>query len=51
MNARWSGRRMICPVEHRADINPVALLGLRLVTAPRDETLGTTPGLSWPMRR
>jgi hypothetical protein len=40
------------PCEHRADINPVALLGLRLVTAPRvNETPGTSPGLSWPWRR
>jgi hypothetical protein len=40
------------PCEHRSDINPVALLGLRLTTTPRgNETPGTTPGYSWPMRR
>jgi peptidoglycan/LPS O-acetylase OafA/YrhL len=32
------------PVEHRADINPVALLGVRLGTAPRANPLpGTSP--------
>jgi hypothetical protein len=39
------------PVEHRADISPLALLGLRLVTAPHAEEIGTTLGLSWPTRR
>ena len=39
-------------VEHRADISPLALLSVRLVTAaavsPSPET---TPGYSWPWRR
>ena len=40
------------PVEHRAHIGPVALLGLRLVTTARvNQTPGTTPEYSWPMRR
>jgi hypothetical protein len=30
----WSAMAQNLPVEHRADINPVALLGVRLVTAP-----------------
>jgi hypothetical protein len=38
--------------EHRAEISPVALLGLRPVTTARvNQTPGTTPGYSWPMRR
>jgi hypothetical protein len=38
--------------EHRSDINPVALLGLRLTTAPRgDASPETSPGYSWPWRR
>jgi hypothetical protein len=39
------------PVEHRADISPLALLELQLVTTPRGETPETSPGYSWPMRR
>jgi hypothetical protein len=48
----WQAQSQGLPCEHRSDINPVALLGLRLVTTPRvNETPGTTPGLSWPWRR
>jgi hypothetical protein len=48
----WTAQAQSLPIEHRADINPVALLGLRLVTTPRvNEAPGTTPGLSWPLRR
>jgi hypothetical protein len=40
----WSAMAQGMPVEHRADINPVALLGVRLVTAPRaDPSPGTSP--------
>jgi hypothetical protein len=34
------------PIEHRADISPLALLGLRLVTAPRAVS---SPGTSAAM--
>jgi hypothetical protein len=37
--------------EHRSDCSPLAILRVRLVTAPRAEAPGSTPGLSWPMRR
>jgi hypothetical protein len=39
----WQAQAQGLPVEHRADISPLALLGLRLVTAPRGETPGTSP--------
>jgi hypothetical protein len=40
------------PVEHRPDISPLALLGVRLVTTPRADALPeTTLGYSWPWRR
>ena len=39
------------PVEHRADISPLALLGLKLITAPRGETPETSAGYSWPWQR
>ncbi len=39
------------PIEHRSAISPLALLGLRLVTAARvNETPETTSGYSWSMR-
>jgi len=48
----WQAQVQNLPVEHRHDISPLALLGLRLVTTARGSELpGTTPGLSWPMRR
>jgi hypothetical protein len=31
----WQAQAQGLPVEHRSDINPVALLGIVLVTAPR----------------
>ena len=46
----WSAQAQGLPVEHRADISPLALLGLRLVTTARTTELPeTSPGLSWPM--
>jgi hypothetical protein len=47
----WSAMEQGLPVEHRSDCSPLAILQVRLITAPRGETPGTTPGLSWPMRR
>ena len=48
----WRGQSEGLPVEHRSDINPVALLGLRLVTAPRvDRSLGSSPGHGFDLRR
>jgi hypothetical protein len=48
----WRAMDERLPVEHRADISPLALLALRLVTTPRADALPeTTPGYSWPMRR
>jgi hypothetical protein len=38
-------------IEHAADADPRALLGIALVTVPRGETPGTSAGLSWPLRR
>jgi hypothetical protein len=44
----WQAQAQNLPIEHRADINPVALLGLRLITTPRATGLpATSPGLSW----
>ena len=39
------------PCEHRSDCAPQAILQVRLVTAPRVEATGTTPGYSWDLRR
>ncbi|MGZ5234158.1 MAG: hypothetical protein ACXWC3_29450 [Burkholderiales bacterium] len=39
----WMAQAERLPIEHRDDINPVALLGVRLVTAPRVEVSGTSP--------
>jgi hypothetical protein len=48
----WEAQARGLPYEHRSDISPLALLGLRLVTIPRaNEAPETTPGYSWPMRR
>jgi hypothetical protein len=48
----WSAQSQGQQIEHRADISPLALLGLRLVTAPRaNELPETSPGYSWPWRR
>jgi hypothetical protein len=35
------------PVEHRSDISPLALLGVRLVTAAASKGHATSPGHSW----
>jgi hypothetical protein len=48
----WSVQAQGLPIEHRTDISPLALLGMRLVAAPRaNEMPGTTPGYSWPTQR
>jgi hypothetical protein len=48
----WRGQADGLPLEFPADISPIALLGLRLVTPPRADGLpGTTPGLSWDLLR
>jgi hypothetical protein len=40
----WQAQAQNLPVEHRSDISPLALLGVRLVTAPRVvPTMGTSP--------
>jgi hypothetical protein len=38
----WRGQAERLPVEFPADISPLALLGLRLITAPRGETRGSS---------
>lgn len=38
-------------IDWRGDTSPQALLGVRLVTAPRVEASGSTPGYSWDLRR
>ena len=48
----WQAQSENLPAEHRADVSVVALLSIALVAAPRaDASPGTTPGLSWPLRR
>jgi hypothetical protein len=48
----WQAQSQGLPVEHRADVSPLAILQVRLVTTPRADGLpGTTPGLSWDLRR
>ena len=43
----WAAQAQSLPVEHRADINPVALLGLAIVTAPRaNPSPRSSPGCS-----
>jgi hypothetical protein len=39
----WEAQKQNLPVEHRAHISPVALLGLQLVTAPRAAPPPTSP--------
>ena len=47
----WLAQSQNLPVELRADISPLALLGLRLVTTARTTELPeTSPGLSWLRR-
>jgi hypothetical protein len=43
----WQAQAQGLPCEHRADVSPVALLGLRLVTAPRAGMPATSPGHAW----
>jgi hypothetical protein len=44
----WKAQAERLPVEFRSDINPVALLGLRLVTAPSaNPSPGTSPMHAW----
>jgi hypothetical protein len=48
----WQAQQNLLPCEQRADCSPLVILQLRLITAPRaSEASGSTPGLSWPMRR
>jgi hypothetical protein len=47
----WEAQAQNLPVEHRADISPLAILQVRLVTTPRADAAETSPGHSWPMRR
>ena len=42
----WLAQSQNLPVEHRADISPLALLGVALVTTPRAEAPETTQGYS-----
>ena len=46
----WQAQAQGLPIEHRADISPLALLGVALVTTPRAEAPETTQGYSWPRR-
>jgi hypothetical protein len=47
----WSAMEQSLPVEF-GNINPLAILQVRLVTTPRADALPeTSPGLSWPWRR
>jgi hypothetical protein len=39
----WSAMAQSLPVEHRADCDPLAILGCRLVTVPRADVSGTSP--------
>ncbi|MET4277156.1 MULTISPECIES: hypothetical protein [unclassified Bradyrhizobium] len=39
----WQAQAQGLPCEHRADVNPLALLGLRLVTVPRADLPPTSP--------
>ena len=48
----WQAQAQNLPVEHRGDCSPLAILQVRLVTAPRADAFPeTSPGLSWPWRR
>ena len=39
----WRGQSEGLPCEHRADCDPLAILGCRLVTVPRADAAGTSP--------
>jgi hypothetical protein len=44
----WQAQAQGLPVEHRSDCSPLALLGLRLVTAPREvPSFATSPQHAW----
>jgi hypothetical protein len=48
----WRAQAEGLPIEFRSDISPLALLGLKLITAPRADALPeTSPMYSWPMKR
>jgi hypothetical protein len=47
----WRAQSEGLPVEHRADCSPLAILQVRLITAPRADVPATSAGLSWSMRR
>jgi hypothetical protein len=48
----WLAQSQALPVEFRPDCSPLAILQVQLITVPRaTEMPGTSPGLSWPMRR
>jgi hypothetical protein len=47
----WSALEQNLPIEFRADISPLAILQVQLITVPRtSEAPETTPGYSWPLR-
>ena len=46
----WRAQSENLPVEFRPDANPLAVLGLRLVTVAQAEPAGTTPGHSFVRR-
>ena len=43
----WRGQSEGLPVEHRADCSPLAILQLRLITAPRADVPATSAGHAW----
>jgi len=47
----WQAQAQHLPVEHRAGISPLALLGLRLVTAPRADPPPKVAGACLQHRR
>jgi hypothetical protein len=47
----WLGQAAHLPVEHRPDIDPLALLGADLVVTPIVASPGSSPGASWELRR
>jgi hypothetical protein len=47
----WQAQADKLSCEHRSDCAAQCILQVRLVTAPRVEATGTTPGYSWDLRR
>jgi hypothetical protein len=43
----WQAQAQGLPCEHRADCSPLAILQLRLITAPRADAPGTSAGHAW----